>query len=186
MPVPRPDPSPTQTRAAGGTPDVCDRDVLWRRDHNGPVAAADLLEEAGQRQVFVAGARRRVDQQDIQIAPGHVLDEVFDESILYRVKAEVMWDESGLYRVKAEVTCDESGLYRVKAEVTCDESGLYRVKAEVTCDESGLYRVKAEVTCDESGLYRPETEVTWLSCQWPPLAGLWLLTLFSLRGFPAK
>ena len=56
---------------------------LRRRHDDGPVDAGPG-QELHRRQVFVAGARRRVHQEEVQpgLAPVHVAQQLLDESVL--------------------------------------------------------------------------------------------------------
>lgn len=57
------------------------RHLLRRGDDDGAVDAA-LFEKRVYAQVLVAGARRRVDEHKVQVAPLHVLEELLDQAVL--------------------------------------------------------------------------------------------------------
>src|SRR5690606_34588058 len=61
--------------------DVQQGDFLWCRYHDGAVDTA-LLEEGVDAEVLVAGAGRGVDEQEVEVAPLDVLEELLDEAVL--------------------------------------------------------------------------------------------------------
>eukprot|EP00754_Rhynchopus_humris_P036558 Rhum_TRINITY_DN18668_c0_g1::Rhum_TRINITY_DN18668_c0_g1_i1::g.167903::m.167903 len=65
-------------------PDVGSSHLLRRRHDNGAVASAALLEVRHQREMLVRGAGRGVNEQHIEVAPRHVLQEVLDDAVLAR------------------------------------------------------------------------------------------------------
>lgn len=63
--------------------DVEQRDLLRRGQHDGPVDAA-LAQEAVDAQVLVAGAGRGVDEEEVEVAPLDVLQELLQQAVLLR------------------------------------------------------------------------------------------------------
>lgn len=60
---------------------VQETDFLWGGDNNGTVDTR-LFEEAVDAEMLVAGARRGVDNEIVQLAPLYILEELFDKAVL--------------------------------------------------------------------------------------------------------